>query len=158
MKKLATLLVLFMLGNIVYTHAQCKLFTKKRCLDMIDGYTNNGQYNGALLFEGDEATMIQTFYSRQDYRLAVCSQSILSDSVYFEVLDFGDNLLYSSRGKESNIWDFNLESTQQLKVHVVVPRLRSSNSMKQNGCVSILVGFRNSETGSTILYPYSNAN
>lgn len=158
MRKASLLIAALVLGNIIYGHAQCKIFTKKRCLELIAGYTSNGQYNGAILFEGDEATMIQTFYSRQDYRLAVCAQSVLSDGVYFEVQDFKDNVLYSSEGRESNTWDFNLESTQQLKVHVVVPNLGTSNSLKQNGCVSILVGFRNEETGSTVLYPYSNTN
>src|SRR5690606_9679799 len=145
--KYITIGILALLGTGAF--AQCKVFTKKRCLTEIPPFVHNGQYHGAVLFEGEEATMVQTFYSSQDYRLMICTQSILGDSVYFEVLDFEDYLLYSSKGTGKNYWDFNVESTQQLKIRMVVPEQKTGSELKQSGCTSILVGFRNEETGNT---------
>lgn len=125
--------------------AQCKHFTKKKCMPELGDYNSNGQYNGAVLFEGEEAAMVQPFYSNQDYRILVCSQPIISDKLFFEVLDYRGELLYSSEGTGKNYFDFNVESTQQLKIRIVVPESESMSNLKKNGCVSILVGFKNKQ-------------
>lgn len=117
------------------------------CLPDIAPFVHNGQYNGAVLFEGEEATMVQTFYNNHNYRLMACTQSLLSDSVYFEVSDFDGFLLYTSQGKAKPYWDFNVESTQQLKIRLVAPDQQTTSDIKQSGCVSILVGFRDPQTG-----------
>lgn len=124
------------------SQAQCKSFTKKNCMAQLDGYTGNGQYNGAVLFEGEEATLVQTFYSGKDYRLYVCSHATIKDSIYFEVSDYRKNTLFSSQDKEESYFDFSVESTQQLNIRVVVPEMGTNNELKKNGCVSILVGFK----------------
>ena len=124
------------------TDAQCRHFTKKHCLDELSDYTGNGQYNGAVMFEGEEATMVQTFYSGQEYRIHVCSHASISDSIFFEVLDYRKKLMYSSKESGSDNFDFSVESTQQLRIRVVVPELGTANTLKKNGCVSILVGFK----------------
>ena len=98
------------------------------------------------MFEGEEATLSQTFYSGQDYRLFVCSQPSISDSLYFEVMDYRKNVLYSSRNSGEKVFDFTLESTQQLKMRVVVPSLGDRKSTRlKNGWVSIMVGFKKQE-------------
>lgn len=133
--------VLLSISTVV--SAQCKAFTKTQCADLLGNYTSNGQYNGAVMFEGEQATMVQTFYSNQDYRLVVCPQNSIADSVYFEVMDYRNSLLYSSRKSRSRTFDFNVESTQQLKVRIIVSRMSLGDQLKKNGCVSVLVGFKN---------------
>ncbi|MEX2596173.1 MAG: hypothetical protein WEC59_04520 [Salibacteraceae bacterium] len=139
-----TLFVTFsaMLFSYQHAQAQCKAFTKKKCLDVLEGYTGNGQYNGAVMFEGEEATLSQTFYSGKEYRLFVCAYPSIKDSIYFEVTDYRKELLYSSKGKDEQIFDFSVESTQQLYVRMIVPKMGTSNELKKNGCVSVLVGFK----------------
>lgn len=138
-----TLLTLAITAAAMDVAGQCKSFTKRRCMGELGDYNNNGQYNGAVMFEGEEATLRQTFYSNQNYRLTVCSQESISDKLYFEVLDFRNDLIYSSQGKDSQLFDFNVESTQQLKIRIVVPDAELPTNIKKNGCVSILVGFKN---------------
>jgi hypothetical protein len=124
-------------------NAQCKGFTKRNCAGELKNYNDNGQYNGAVMFEGEEATLMQTFYSNQEYRLFVCTQESIEEGMYFEVKDYRNNLIYSSQGKNSKVFDFNVESTQQLKVEVIVPgKGAGATQIKKNGCVSILVGFK----------------
>jgi hypothetical protein len=134
--------LLVLLGSIQNINAQCKSFTKKRCLSELGDYSSNGQYNGAVMFQGEEATLMQTFYSNQKYKLMICSQSSINESLFFEVKDYRNNLLYTSEGTGSNIFEFDVESTQQLKIRIVVPGDESGSQIKKNGCVSVIVGFQ----------------
>lgn len=145
MKKLILPILLLALAAPQFASAQCKSFTKKNCREPLAEFTSNGQYNGAVMFEGEEAKLSQTFYSGQEYRLFVCAHEAINDSLYFEVMDYRKNVLYSSRGSGEKTFDFTLESTQQLKVKVVIPELGTANDLKKNGCVSIMVGFKKDE-------------
>lgn len=133
-----------LLGVATGSYSQCRNFTRDQCMNLLEGYISNGQYNGAVMFEGEEATMMQTFYSNQNYRVVVCAQKVISDSIYFEVMDYHNQVVYSSEKTRSPIFDFNVESTQQLKIRIVVPNgQRTEQQLKQNGCVSVLIGFKN---------------
>lgn len=105
-------------------------------------YSHNGQYSGAIMFEGEEATLVQTFYSNQNYRLSVCTQDIIKEGMFFELLDYKNQKIFSSKGTDKTSFDFNVESTQQLKIRLVVPAHSPSSDIKKNGCVSILIGFK----------------
>lgn len=134
--------LLLVLISCQESNAQCKNFTKRKCLSELDQYTGNGQYNGAVMFEGEEATMVQTFYSGKDYRLFVCAHPVIADSLYFEVSDYSKNLIYTSADSRDPSFDFSVESTRQLNIRVILPDMGTSNELKKNGCVSILVGFK----------------
>jgi hypothetical protein len=122
--------------------SQCKSFTKKHCLSELTEYTGNGQYNGAVMFEGESASLVQTFYSGKDYRLFVCSHESIRDSLYFEVKDYKRQVIFSSKEKKAKYFDFSVEATQQLYININVPEMGTGNELKKNGCVSILVGFK----------------
>jgi hypothetical protein len=135
---------LILAGLFVFNYevqAQCKTFTKKKCIGELEDYNSNGQYNGAVMFEAEEATLMQTFYSGQKYRLFICAQPSI-ENLFFEVKDYRNTLLYTSERTGSNIFDFDVESTQQLKIRIVVPDGGSGSQIKKNGCVSVLVGFK----------------
>ncbi len=138
----AAALIIMLAGVSETASAQCKNFTKKQCLTELSGYTGNGQYNGAVMFEGEEATLVQTFYSGKEYRLFVCAHPAISDSLFFEVRDYRKAMIFSSRAKSTKSFDFSVESTQQLFIRVAVPEMGTANELKKNGCVSILVGFK----------------
>ena len=137
----AILFLIITLGGLELS-AQCKYFTQRKCLPVLAPYQNNGQINTTVLFEGDSASVRMTFFSEQEYRLVVCSHTSLGDSVYFKIRDLDNELLYNSEGK-GNVWDFKVNSTQDLTVDVIVPR--QSNNMTglpQSCCVSIILGFK----------------
>lgn len=142
-KYLGLLIVAILLGTAVSeVKGQCKMFTKKRCMRELDEFTNNGQYNGAVMFEGEEATLMQTFYSDKNYRMLVCAHPSIEESMFFELLDYRNNLIYTSEGTGSAEFDFNVESTQQLKVRIVVKDGQPDSQIKKNGCISVVVGFQ----------------
>lgn len=157
MKTYTLTLSLIVIFALQYSaNAQCKMFTQKKCFSTLQTYTNNGSYNGAVMFEGEEATLTQTFYEGQDYRLVLCSQEVISTVAYFELRDYANNLVYTSKNAGSNVFDFSVESTQSLKMRIVVPKIGSDPNLKQNGCVSVIVGFKSSETSEVLDNPYQN--
>jgi len=135
------IIILFALMPLLIK-GQCKSFAKKICLmDIVPAFVHDGNYHAAILTEGEEAELYKTFYSDTDYRIAICGTDALPD-IEFEVIDIDRNVLYSN--KESNysrIWDFNLESSQQLKISIKVLVNKDSDEIK-SGCVAIMFGFK----------------
>jgi hypothetical protein len=118
--------------------AQCRAFTKNKCLPLLDGYVQNDNYNSAVLVPGDEAELLLTFYSGKEYRIVVGSHPVLGD-VEFEIVDTNDEMIYSSKTADNkSLFDFKMSNTQQLIVKVRVPKQESA--IQHEGCVTVLVG------------------
>lgn len=121
---------------------QCKDYVKKKCLPNIQPFTQNGQMNMATLSAGQNSEMNLTFYAGQDYRILVCAEEILGD-VTFRVTDMAHTVVFDSRENNNpDFWDFKVKNTEQLTVHVDVPKSQSSASVPPSGCVSVMVGFK----------------
>ena len=132
-----------MLALPMALNAQCKQFAKNICKAGLDPYQHDGNYHAALLIEGEEAELYKTFYSERDYRIGVCGANNLS-SIEFKVLDTRNGkVLYDNSLHEFDYkWDFNLESSQQLKIVVKVPVAEASLEEPEEGCVAIMFGSR----------------
>jgi hypothetical protein len=122
--------------------AQCKGFAKSICKLQLTGFTHDGNYHAAILTEGEEAELYKTFYSGQNYRLAVCGSESLPP-VEFQVVDAYKNVLFDSKQhSNATTWDFKVESSQQLKVVVKVPVSAQKSEYPNSGCVAIMFGFQ----------------
>lgn len=122
-------------------NAQCKGFAKKICKVELSPYIHDGNYHAAVLTIGEEAELYKTFYSDTDYRIAVCGSDALPE-IEFRVIDSDRNVLYNNRDNQySRIWDFRLESSQQLKIFVKVPPGEGLPEDIISGCVAIMFGF-----------------
>ncbi len=134
------ILLLISSGQVV--SAQCKTFARQTCLPKLESYTHDGNYHAASLVAGEEAELYKTFYSGMEYRLAVCGDENLPP-VEFRVLDANRNVLYSNKDSNfSNIWDFKLEASQQLRIVVKVSSAQKNATMPPSGCVAIMFGFK----------------
>ena len=122
-------------------NAQCKQFAKNICKPELDPYQHDGNYHAALLIEGEEAELYKTFYSEREYRIGVCGANNLS-TIQFKVVDTrnGKVLYDNSLNDYDWKWDFNLESSQQLKIVVKVPVPDANVDEPQEGCVAIMFG------------------
>lgn len=135
------ILTLLFAFNTFQADAQCKGFAKKTCKGELGPYTHDGNYHAAILIEGEEAELYKTFYSDQDYRVAICGSDNLPP-VEFKVMDASKNILYSNKDKDyARTWDFKLESSQQLKLVVKVTRFEQNSEDPASGCVAIMFGF-----------------
>lgn len=140
MKLVKILLPLIMLVPLT-SWSQCRSFTKKKCLPMLEGYIQNDNFNSAVLIPGDEAELLLTFYADKEYRLLVCGHPVLGELEY-EVLDTDEETIYSSAksDKADNIFDFKVATTQQLIVRIRVPEGDNPSALVHEGCVSVMVG------------------
>ncbi|MBN1598146.1 MAG: hypothetical protein JW894_07615 [Bacteroidales bacterium] len=140
------IILFFALSFISYNaSAQCKGFAKKICKLELIPYIHDGNYHAAILTEGEEAELYKTFYSGQEYRLAICGSDALPD-IEFQVIDAYKNVLYdNTENNLSRIWDFSLEASQQLKIMVKVPMGDTESEYPASGCVAIMFGFKDTE-------------
>ena len=142
MKRILYLIIItFVLVLVPLTaNAQCKGFAKKICRMELVPYIHDGNYHAAILLEGEEAELYKTFYSGQEYRIAICGSDNLPE-IEFQIMDANKNVLYSNKDKDyERVWDFTLESSQQLKIAVIVPVGGDSSDEPQSGCVAIMFG------------------
>ena len=124
------------------SQAQCRSFTKKKCLPELEGYVQNDNFNSAVLIPGDEAELLLTFYAGKEYRLLVCGHPVLGD-LEFEVLDTDDEVIYTNVDDENEAdakFDFKVATTQQLIVRIRVPEAESTSTLIHEGCVSVMSG------------------
>jgi len=145
MKRFLTLLLfisIFFVFIPLGSQAQCKGFAKNVCKIELVPYTHDGNYHAAILTEGEEAELYKTFYSDQQYRIAICGSDNLPE-IEFEILDASQNVLYSNKDHDfAKTWDFKLQASQQLKIAVKVPTRGDKSQEPASGCVAIMFGFK----------------
>jgi len=148
MRKIWSIILLFtaLLFTSTAGFAQCKTFAKGTCKPELDPYIHDGIYNATELSEGESAELFKTFYSGQEYRVAVCGDASLPP-IEFEIMDSDRNVLFSNKEADyARVWDFKLEASQQLIVSIQV----KTNDEKvtdevARGCVAVLIGFMNTD-------------
>jgi hypothetical protein len=131
--------IVFLLGLPVKSEGQCKGFARQICRSELERFTHDGNYHAAVLTQGEEAELYKTFYSGQNYRIAICGSDGMT-GIEFTVLDSQRNVLYNNRDKNyKSTWDFRMESSQQLMILVKV-QPSGGGSEPVSGCVAILFG------------------
>ena len=137
-----SILALLIVATTINMNGQCKAFAKKIGIPALGSYTHDGNYHAAILVEGEEAELYKTFYSDMDYRVAICGEDKLPN-IEFRILDANKNVLYSNKDANyARVWDFKLQSSQQLKLVIKVNSLNKAGDTPASGCVSIMFGFK----------------
>lgn len=143
--------LLLFIGFTNNAYSQCTSFTKKQGFPALEPFTHNGQLTSTKFMPGDEADIEMTFNAGNDYRVLVLFQEVL-ENVIFKIKDKTGKELYSSKAGETKpFWDFRVNSTQQLIVSVLVPKMeKATTNITPQGCVSVLVGFKPQENTSKV--------
>ncbi|NQY66145.1 MAG: hypothetical protein HRT72_00250 [Flavobacteriales bacterium] len=131
---------LMLVGINVDSQAQCKSFTKKKCVPQLAPYIHNGQFNSAVIAAGETVEIGMVFYKGQDYRVLVGTQEVLGE-VVFMLIDGDGKELYSNGGGDDN-FDFNVDATQRLTIRIVAPKSETTTGILPSGCISLLIGFK----------------
>jgi hypothetical protein len=122
--------------------SQCKGFTKRNCLSELSPYLSNGQLNSSMMYPGEEAEIILNFNKGLSYRLLLCADEYLENGTY-QISDLSDNILHEDSLTEVyGIQDLEVDRTQALKLKFQFPQKNNTTDIKRNGCVTIMVGFR----------------
>jgi hypothetical protein len=150
MKRFIVLMMLTGILNIpLNSYSQCKGFVKKTCMPKLAPFIFNGQMNTTTLLAGDNAEVGLTFYAGQTYRIIICAQEVLG-TVHFKLKDATGKVVFDNAAHDdTDFWDFKAETTQQLTVEVNVPKTDATNKIVPSGCVSVLVGFKQSDGSKT---------
>ncbi len=144
MKKIYQILIVLTVLALVpfYTNAQCKSFAKKVCKVELEPYIHDGNFNAAILTEGEDAELYKTFYAGQNYRIYICGSDALPE-IEFQVLDVNRNVLYDNRKNDySRLWDFKLQASQQLIISLRVKNSEVESEELLSGCVAIMFGIK----------------
>ena len=143
---LRDLRILFAIALFVFSavqmEAQCFSYARGVCKTELKEFVHDGNYNATVLTEGESAEIYKTFFSGQEYRVIVCKVDSLPP-VSFQVIDEEDRILFDSKKQGGvNVWDFKVETSQQLVIRVTVSEKDKSSKEKIAGCVSILFGIK----------------
>jgi hypothetical protein len=142
--KIASVLGLLLIISFS-AYGQCKTFAKNSCKPNLSPFIHDGNYNAAILTEGEEAELYKTFYSGQTYRIAICGSETLPN-IEFKVIDSENNILYdNSTNDYSPTWDFKTPTSQQLKIYIRVPASGKDIEDISSGCVAIMFGFKDED-------------
>ncbi len=143
MKSLAYIaIVSLLLGASFSGVAQCKNFAKKICKQELAPYIHDGNFNAAILTEGEDAELFKTFYAGQEYRISICCEESLR-KVEFKIFDVDKKLLYTNANNNyATSWDFKVEATQQLIIVVKIPSDEKNTDIPISGCVAIMFGLK----------------
>lgn len=124
-------------------YGQCKSFANKICKAELTPYIHDGNFHAAILSVGEEAELYKTFYSGQEYRIAICGSDMMPN-IEFRVYDNNRKLVYTNRDDNyKRTWDFTLDASQQLKIWVKVLDPGEKKTELISGCVAIMFGFKN---------------
>ena len=125
--------------------SQCKNFAKKTCKLELLPYVHDGIYNATILSEGETAELYKTFYSGQQYRIAICAADELPP-VQFQIMDGDRHVIYDNKKDDfAKHYDFKLQSSQQLIISIQVQTKDELANKIMSGCVAVMVGFMNEE-------------
>ncbi len=132
---LLPILVLFSFLYYSFTPTNCNTALRNKCIKELTPYIHNGQLNSMSVFPGEKVSTVVSFYSGHKYRIVSCNDG--SKNTYFEVKTTSDKVLYSSKGKESDFWDFSVTSTRNLIIDVQM----EDESDNKEGCIGVVVGY-----------------
>ena len=139
MKNILRILFIVLVYNTA-SYGQCNGFAKKS-LSKLKPYLNTQQVFGTVLLNGDKTQVSSTFYFGDEYRLLISADDKLG-KIQLNVKDANGVVVYSTKAYGSIMWDFNVESTQDLTLEVVTPEAAAGQATDNSGCVAIIVGFK----------------
>ncbi len=135
--KLKYLLILIPLLFSQAIFGQCTFFASAN-IGYLDDFIHDGVYTSLQTFPGQSIQIYKTVYPGQTYRMTVNAQKELG-RIEIKVYDDGKQLIYSDNDDSINkFWDFTVESTINILIVLNCPYASGS----QNGCVSVLFGFK----------------
>ncbi len=138
-KKIFKIVFLVLAFNTA-SYAQCNGFAKKS-ISKLKPYLNTQQVFSTVLLNGDKTQLSSTFYYGDEYRLLISADDKLG-KIQLNVKDAQGNIVYATKAYGTIMWDFNVESTQDLTLEVITPEAVAGETVDKSGCVSIVIGFK----------------
>jgi hypothetical protein len=139
MKNILRILFIVLVYNTA-SYGQCNGFAKKS-LSKLKPYLNTQQVFSTVLLNGDKTQLSSTFYYGDEYRLLITADDKLG-KIQLNVKDANGVVVYSTKAYGTIMWDFNVESSQDLTMEVITPEAAAGSTEDKSGCVAIAIGFK----------------
>ena len=140
-RNILKIVILLVLAFNAGGFAQCNSFAKNKCMPKLKPYLNTQQLCNTVLLSGDKTQLSSTFYYGDEYRLLICAEEALG-KIQLNIRDAQNNIIFTTKGYGVIMWDFSVESTQDLTLEIVTPPISAKETLDKSGCVSILLGFK----------------
>ena len=138
MKKLIAIFSFFLVSGITQVQGQCDAIASNCHKNNYPvNYISDGQNYRALLFGEQEAEFETTFFGGVTYRVAACTGTSQGNLIFRVKDELGNTLFDSMNHQNAPYWDFNVESTINVKIVTLLDDLES-----KSGCATILIGFK----------------
>ncbi|MCW3806215.1 hypothetical protein [Plebeiibacterium marinum] len=136
-------ILFFCLTFSANTFGQCKSFAKNVGKPKLGEFIHDGNYNATELGAGETAELYKTFFKGQRYRIAISKIESLPD-IHFRLINDNNDIIFDNKDHNyTDVWDFEVESTQMIIIKIKV--LDDYSSLTPNtskGCVSVLFGMK----------------
>jgi hypothetical protein len=129
----------------ICVNAQCLSFARQVAKPKLAPYTHDGNFNAAIMEEGESATINKTFFSGQEYRLVLATVDALPKNIRIRVVNQQRQIIFDNADHNYvYVWDFIAESTESLIINVKIPEDETSDKII-GGCIAIMFGFKVAE-------------
>ena len=119
--------------------AQCLDFVKTKGFIKLDTaiYLPDGRLDAIPLSQGDNFEVYKSFFRGRKYKIVVIGDDI--PGISFTVKNFQRQVLFDSKKRNSDNWEFVSAKNQNVIINVDIPLAKNGNP--KTGCVAIIVGF-----------------
>jgi hypothetical protein len=139
MKNIFRIIILvFVFNNASY--GQCNMFAKKS-IGKLKPYLNTQQVFSTVLLSDDKTQLTSTFYYGDEYRLLISSAEQLG-KIQLNIKDADGNIVFTTKGYGNIMWDFDVQTTQDLTLEIITPPASASQTEDKSGCIAIIIGFK----------------
>ncbi len=141
---------LFSYGQSNDYKPMCLDYQKNNCKYSENKYYHyNESSRSALFVKGQTSKMNFEIFNGRDYRISICNDEILGDTIEFKLLDdeTGDILYDNAEDNYSKIFEFTVFESRVISIEIFVPGETESQNKKHGvlpktkniGCVGVLI-------------------
>jgi len=135
--------MLIIVASLQVLAQNCFDFHKINCCPLqADSYTHYAVSSNSTSFAlkpGDSRCIVYQIFSGKDYRLTICSDSLYSGIVSFQIRDDNNNVLYDNSEEDFNpFFEFSCRKTTHVEFVISAPN-RSDVVPETKGCIGLLI-------------------
>ncbi len=152
-------LIIYLFASLI-SSAQCKEYIKSIAPEALSPYVMDGNFFAPVVFEGDKVTLTRTFLAHKRYKIAVIGMDFIAKNIIIKDEDGfvifknfksrkheKDHFYYDYEGNKincegSNVWEFELERSQNLTIIVQLERKAKKKKNRLRGCLGVVIGFK----------------
>lgn len=138
--------------------SQCQEYIEAVAEWELEPYLLDGNFQARIVYEGDSIQVTRTFLAGNKYKISVIGMDMFMKNI--TITDADGFIVYKNYliGKEepeyfesnsgemimnvgTNYWEFEPETSQNLKITVEVEQVAKKKKLRIQGCLGVVVGF-----------------